>query len=185
VHDVGLGVVLELLAGGEGRAALVTVLVAEGDELAADELPALARAGEQRLDLLQALLLLGALGADLLDLEPGELVEADLGWHRLDLIEPKASSGPRGVGREVADDADGTIEVVVDLGESVQDVEAVLQLAALVLEPPRHHRHAVVEEVPAEVVERDARRLADGRVGGRRETREVDVEVGLQAGVLV
>ena len=44
---------------------------------------------EQRLDLLQALPLLGALGADLLDLEPRELVEADLedrvGLHLVEL----------------------------------------------------------------------------------------------------
>src|SRR5207247_548728 len=43
VHDVGLGVVGELLAGRELRAPLVAVLLAQGGELGADHLPALAR----------------------------------------------------------------------------------------------------------------------------------------------
>ena len=72
------------------RAALVAVLLADALELVADQLPALAcGSGEQRLDLLQALPLLGALLADLLDLEPRELVEADLedrvGLHLVEL----------------------------------------------------------------------------------------------------
>ena len=38
------------------------------------------------------------------------------------------------------------------------------ELALLVLEPARDHDHAEVEEVPAEIAQRDARRLADGRI---------------------
>ena len=41
---------------------------------------------------------------------------------------------------------------------------ALEELALLVLEPPRDDDHAEVEEVAAEVAQRDARRLADGRV---------------------
>ena len=45
-----------------------------------------------------------------------------------------------GVGARLglADDADRAVEVVVDLDEAVEDVEARLQLALLVLEPARH-----------------------------------------------
>src|SRR5207249_10658807 len=54
----------------------------------------------------------------------------------------------------------------------------------ILLEPAGDHRHPEVEEVAAEVRERDARRLADGRVVGRQEAGEVDVEVRLQRGPL-
>ena len=61
-------------------------------ELVADELPARLRLLQERLDLLQALPLLGLLGADLLDLEPRELVEADLqdgvGLHLVEVEAP-------------------------------------------------------------------------------------------------
>src|SRR5262249_58943260 len=88
VHDVGLGVVGELLARCELGPALVAVLLSQADELLADHLPALPRAGEERLDLLQALSLFRTLAADLLDLEAGELVEADLQDRvGLDLVE--------------------------------------------------------------------------------------------------
>ena len=39
------------------------------------------------------------------------------------------------------------VEVVVDLGERVEDVEPLEELLPLVLEAPRHDHHAVVEEV--------------------------------------
>src|SRR5262249_24934087 len=58
VHDVRFGIVLELLAGREGRPPLVAVALAELEQLGANELPAPLRAAQQRLDLLEALLLL-------------------------------------------------------------------------------------------------------------------------------
>ena len=93
----------------------------------------------------------------------------------------------RGVGARLglADDADRAVEVVVDLRERVEDVEARLELALLVLEPPRDDDHAEVEELAAEVAQRHPRRLPDARVRRRQEAGQVHVEVRLQRRVLV
>src|SRR5204862_8402 len=135
VHDVGLGVVGELLAGRELRAPLVAVLLAQGGELGADHLPALARAGEEGLDLLETLLLLGPLGEDLLDLEAGELVEANVEDRvSLHLVELEGGHQlPGGVGARLGlpDDADDAVEVVVAAGERVQDVEAGIEVTTI------------------------------------------------------
>jgi hypothetical protein len=85
----------------------------------------------------------------------------------------------------LADDLDRAVEVVVDLGERVEDVDARLELSLLVLEPPRDDQHAEVEELAAEVAERDAGRLADHRVRRGQQRRQVYVEVRLQRRVLV
>ena len=55
------------------------------------------------------------------------------------------------------------------------------QLAQLVLETPRHHLLAEVEEVAAQVVQVEARRLADAAALAGHQGGEVDVEVDLQA----
>ena len=44
------------------------------------------------------------------------------------------------------------------------NVEPLEELLPLVLEPPRDHDHAVVEELAAEVAERHARGLPDRRI---------------------
>ena len=49
----------------------------------------------------------------------------------------------------------GAIEVVADLRQRVQDVEAFLELPLLVLEPPDDDDHPVVEELAAELDQRD------------------------------
>src|SRR6185369_15722478 len=114
---------------------------------------------------------------DLLDLETRELVQADLEDRvRLHLVElERVHQALRGIGARLgfAYDADRAVEVVVDLRERVEDVKARLQLALLVLEPPRYDDHAEVEELAAEVAERDARRLPDALVRRGEKAREV------------
>ncbi len=58
--------------------------------------------------------------------------------------------------------ADGAVEVGEELEEAFQDVQARLQFAEFVLEPARDDLEAEVEEVAAQVAQRQARRLPDG-----------------------
>src|SRR5262245_6833354 len=69
VHDVGLGDVLQLLGLADARAALVAVRLPDALQVLPDDLPAGLGALQQRLDLLQACPLGGALLEDLRDLE--------------------------------------------------------------------------------------------------------------------
>src|SRR5262249_29550265 len=157
VHDVGVGVVGELLAPARrrDRAALVAVLLADRDDLGTDQLPALGGALQEPLDLGKTLLLLGTLAADLVDLELREMVEAEL-EDRVDLDIVELECGHEldgGVGAAVgtADDADRLVEVVVERDEAVEDVQAFEEALLLELELPRQHGHAEVEEVAAQI----------------------------------
>src|SRR5262245_27685135 len=76
-----------------------------------------------------------------------------------------------------ADDFDRAVEIVVDLRQRVEDVEARLELTLLVLEPPRDDEHAEVEELAAEIAERHPGRLTHHRVGRGHQRGQVDVEV--------
>src|SRR5262249_10813007 len=149
----------------------VAIALVQLEQLRANELPASLRASQQRLDLLEPLLLLGPLLEDLADLEPGELVEADfedrVGLHLVELEGAHQLRGGVLPRFGLPDDADGAIEVVVYLGECIEDVQPLLELALLVLEPPCDDLHAEIEEMAAELPERHARRLANSGIGGR------------------
>ena len=129
VHDVGLGVVLELLAGRRSavrrlspyfspmRASSARISFQRSFGFASSASISFRRFRFSRL-----------LGADLLDLEARQLVEADLEDRR----RPGSGRGRSafisfcgGVGARLglADDADGAVEVVVDLGERFEDVQ--------------------------------------------------------------
>ena len=63
-------------------------------------------------------------------------------------------------------------------------MQPLLQLAQLVLEAAGDHIEPEIEEVAAEIAQRQARRLADARRLGRHQRGQVDVEVDLQIRVL-
>src|SRR5262249_47382174 len=123
------------------------------------------------LDLGEALALLFSFLLDLRDLQPCELIETDLedriGLHRVELEGRDQLSGRIGARFRVADDPERSIEVGVNPRETVEDVQALVELALLVLESARDHLEAEIQEVPADLRERQSRRLPYQRVRRR------------------
>ncbi|EAU62171.1 conserved hypothetical protein, partial [Stigmatella aurantiaca DW4/3-1] len=191
VHDEGVLAELHLLGAraANARAALVVVGGLDLRQLVLDGAPQLALVLEDALDALHLQALLLELLLDDEDLQPGQLVELHLqdGVH-LDFIQLEARHQLLGrvllaLGR--ADDADHLVQRVVDLLEALQDVDALLQLAQLVLEALGHHLEAEVEEVLEDALEIQPLGRAHLRVVRGHQAGEVHAEVRLQGRVLV
>ena len=83
------------------------------------------------------------------------------------------------------DDLQDLVERVEDGLEAFEDVDARLQRFELVLEPGAHDLEPEVQELPEDLVQLEPLGLADERVLGRHQARQVDREVRLERRVLV
>ena len=191
VDDEVLGDELGLLPAGAADlgAALVLEAPRHLGDLAAHHLEELALVTEDRLDLLGATLLLGQLGEDEVDLQPGQLVELEL-EDRVGLLVRQLEAlrqlgGGVGLAIRLADDPDRLVEHVEDEREAFEDMDAALQLGQLELEPPAHRLLAEGEELTQHRRQVDPQGSGDLFVVRRKEAGEVDVEPGLERRVLV
>jgi hypothetical protein len=152
--------------------------------------PQLLLGREERLDPLGLLLLLRQLVHDLLDFHLRDLVELRV-EDRADLLVVELEGRLQLLGRvrlagALADDLDRAVQRVEDDREPFEDVDPLLQLPQLELEPPPHRGEAEVEEVPEHLLEvQPVPRHEDLAARPRDERREVVGERALEVGVLV
>src|SRR5262249_35001570 len=161
-------------------------LLRESVELGLDHAPDPPLAGENPLDLRGQLLLLGQLVADLLDLHLGDLVELGV-EDRVGLDVAELEDADEFFVRiraplTLADQLDRLVEGVEDDLETFEDMDPLLELSELVLEPLGDDLEPEIEERLQDLLEAEPGRLRLAvRVGSQ--AGEVVSEVVLQARV--
>ena len=146
----------------------VSEALARLGDLFADDGPEPDIALEDLLNLPGAFFLIQQLVEDRLDLQLGELVEAEVEDRvDLDVIELKSflellRRVLTAVG--VPDDLDRRVEGIEDLFEALEDVDTLFEQAQIMLEPTNHHPVAEPDEVQQDLPQIETGRLAPVRV---------------------
>ena len=143
---------------------------------------------QQGADLPGPLPLVAELVLDDEDLEPRQSIQLELedgvGLLRVQLEAFDDLVGGVGFAVRLADDADDLVERVEHLLEALEEMDALLQLRQLVLEPRGDHVQAEVEKVPEHLLQIEPLGPADLGVLGGHQARQVHREGGLERGVL-